>query len=107
MDDEKLEREAAKMLFQAPAAKEEPAAPAQPQGPEIAFVCPFCNEEYQVSEDLAGKKITCRNCREPSRVDAKKPRRRGAKPLPFWLGIVVGVAATTLIVIALKLARLL
>ena len=58
MDDEKLEREAAKMLFQAPAAKEEPAAPAQPQGPEIAFVCPFCNEEYQVSEDLAGKKIT-------------------------------------------------
>jgi hypothetical protein len=107
MDDEKLEREAAKMLFSAPAAPEVPAAPAQPVGSEIAFVCPFCGEAYQVSEELAGKKITCRNCREPVRVDAKKPRQRGAKALPFWLGIVVGVAAATLIVIVLKLARIL
>ena len=107
MDDEKLEREAAKMLFSAPAEGAEEVARAEPQGPEISFVCPFCNEAYQVSEDLAGKKINCRNCREPCRVDAKKVRKRVLKGLPFWLGVVVGAAAMALLGIALKLARVL
>ena len=70
MDDERIEREAVKILFSAAAkAEEEEVIRAEPQGPEIPFVCPFCNESYQVSEQLAGKKINCRNCREPCRVD--------------------------------------
>ena len=104
MDDEKLEREAAKMLFSAPTQGDEEVARAEPQGPEIAFVSPFCNEAYKVSEELAGKKINCRNCREPCRVDAKKVDAPVLKWLPFWLGVVVGAVAMALIGIALKIA---
>jgi hypothetical protein len=104
MDDERLEREAAKLLFSAPAQGNEEVARAEPQGPEMAFVCPFCQEAYQVSEELAGKKINCRNCREPCRVDAKKLADPVLKGLPFWLGVVVGAMAMALIGIGLKIA---
>jgi hypothetical protein len=106
-DKEKLEREAVKIIFSAPAKAAEEVVRAEPQGPEIPFVCPFCNEAYQVSEDLAGKVINCRNCREPSRVDAKKtpppiePRRA------FWPGVVLGVALALIAVALLKLIGLL
>jgi hypothetical protein len=38
----------------------------EPEG--IKFVCSFCDETYQVSEELAGKAIRCRNCGELDRV---------------------------------------
>jgi hypothetical protein len=112
MDDEKLQREAVKMLFAAPAKPEEAVARVEPDGPEIPFVCPFCNEEYQVSKELAGKKINCRNCREPCRVDGKrKVVRRVKKRRPFWLGVIVGlvfgVVITAAAVVLLKIAGLL
>jgi hypothetical protein len=111
MSDENLEREAAKILFSTPSKPEESAASTEPRGPEIAFVCPFCNEAYSVSEELAGKKINCRNCREASRVDGKKTPPRKPKGLPFWLGIVVGIGVgagfSLLLVTALKLLRIL
>jgi hypothetical protein len=111
MDGENLEREAVKILFSAPAQPEE-VVRADPEGPEIAYVCPFCGEAYQVSRELAGKTITCRNCREPGRVDAQKPKskrtaRRGMHPRSFWLGFALGVAVAALGVFWLKLARLL
>ena len=43
-------------------------ADAPPEGPQITFACPFCWETYDVSADLAGKKINCRGCSEPSIV---------------------------------------
>src|SRR5947207_14334138 len=97
MDDEKLEREAAKIIFSAPAAGAEEVAPAVPQGPEIAFVCPFCNEAYQVSEQLAGKKINCRNCREPCRVDAKKDTPPTFNARSFLQGFALGVVLSVLV----------
>jgi hypothetical protein len=81
---DKMENYAAKILFAAPAQAEEVIQEA-PDGPEIPFACPFCGEAYQVSEDLAGKKITCRNCREPCKVE--KPttkKRRRKKPRQSW-----------------------
>jgi DNA-directed RNA polymerase subunit RPC12/RpoP len=83
---EKMENYAAKVLFAAPAAKEEVIKP-EAEGPEVPFVCPFCGEAYQVSEDLAGKTITCRNCREPSRVDApgRKKLRVRRERFPWQL----------------------
>ncbi len=107
MDDEKLEREAAKIIFSAPAKPAEEIAHATPQGPEIPFVCPFCGETYQVSEDLAGKKITCRNCREPCRVDAKPVAAPEFNGRSFWLGVGVGVVLTLLAVAFLKIVRVL
>jgi hypothetical protein len=108
MDDEKLEREAAKMIFSAPAdAAEEEVVRAEPQGPEIPFTCPFCDDSYLVSAELAGKKINCRSCREPCRVDEPK-----ATPAvwfhggSFWLGMAVGVALTAAGVAVLHLLRL-
>ena len=107
MDDEKLEREAAKMLFSASAKPEDAeVVRAEPQGPEIAFVCPFCNEAYQVSADLAGQAVKCRNCHEPCRVDAPKTSAPAAVGRSFWLGVIVGVLGTLGIVLVLKFVRL-
>jgi hypothetical protein len=62
------EREAARALFAAPTRATE-ALPAEVDDrPQIEFVCPFCDESYPVSRELAGKKINCRNCYEPCRV---------------------------------------
>ena len=45
MDDEKLEREAAKMIFSAqPKPEDAEVVQAVPGTPEVLFVCPFCNE---------------------------------------------------------------
>jgi len=101
---EKMENFAAKVLFAAQGQPKEEtieAIPAEVVGPEVLFVCPFCHEEYNVSADLAGKKITCRNCREPCKVDdgtvddddddeveetPKRKKRRGKKsPFPHQL----------------------
>jgi DNA-directed RNA polymerase subunit RPC12/RpoP len=38
----------------------------EPDG--IKFVCSICDETYQVSRDLAGQTIRCRNCGELDRV---------------------------------------
>lgn len=104
-DKEKLEREAAKIIFSAPAKPKE-AVGAEPHGPEIAFVCPFCNEAYPVSEELAGKTMRCRNCRESSRVGAKKNSPPVTYPRSFWPGVIIGVAVTLIAVILLKMLRL-
>jgi hypothetical protein len=105
-DDEKLERDAARMIFSAPtprAEAEEPAPPRELLGPEIAFVCPFCQEAYSVSEELAGKTIKCRNCRAASRVGSEsKPRKRRREGLPFWLGIVVGAVGMAIVSLMLR-----
>ena len=108
--DENLEREAVKILFSAPAQPEE-VVRAEPEGPEIAYICPFCGETYQVSKELAGKTITCRNCREPGRVDADKQKpkratRRGIHFRSFWLGFALGVAVAALGVFLMKLVKL-
>jgi hypothetical protein len=71
---DKMENFAAKVLFASQGQKEEVIRP-EAEGPEVPFICPFCGEAYQVSEDLAGKKITCRNCREPCKVDEPKPKK--------------------------------
>jgi hypothetical protein len=105
-DKEKLEREAAKIIFSAPAKPVEVARP-EPQGPQIPFVCPFCSEAYLVSVELSGKTITCRNCREPSRVGAKKTSPPVRTPGRFWPGVIVGVVLAIIAVILLKLAQLL
>lgn len=93
---DKLENYAAKVLFAAPAATEE-VIREEATGPEIGFVCPFCMEAYEVSADLAGKQIICRNCRQPSKVEGgakpRKPRRaRSTFSLAVvWLGILLSV----------------
>jgi len=70
-------------------------------------VCPFCSEAYPVSEELAGKTISCRNCREPSRVRAKKIAPPVAHRQNIWPGVVIGVGLTLIAVVLLKLAGLL
>src|SRR5262249_40231250 len=105
-DKEKLEREAAKIIFSAPAKPKE-VVRAEPQGPEVSFVCPFCNEAYPVSEEFAGKTISCRNCREPSRVGAKKISPPVANRQNLWPGVIVGVVLTLIVVVLLKLVGLL
>jgi hypothetical protein len=47
-------------------ASKTPKVSKEPEG--IKFVCAFCDETYQVSKDLAGKVIRCRNCGELDRV---------------------------------------
>lgn len=74
------ETEAVKVLFAAPARPAEVHAVESVEGDDrrqITFVCPFCNEVYPVSEELAGKKINCRNCYEASRTPGKEKK---AKP---------------------------
>jgi DNA-directed RNA polymerase subunit RPC12/RpoP len=36
----------------------------------IEFVCPFCEERYQVAQEMAGRSILCRNCRASANVPA-------------------------------------
>ena len=70
---DKLENFAAKVLFAAPATiQSEEVIREDVNGPEIDFVCPFCGDAYRVSAELAGKKITCRSCREPCRKNAAR-----------------------------------
>jgi hypothetical protein len=107
MDEEKLEREAAKILFSTPSKPEEQIPSKEAHGPEILFVCPFCNETYPVSTELAGKKINCRNCREPCRVDSIKIKSKRRSVFSFWLGLGLGIVLTVLAVVALKLLRVL
>ena len=64
---ESMDNYATKLLFAAPAGEQEVIRP-KAKGPQVTFVCPFCDATYQVSKKLAGKKINCRNCHEPSRV---------------------------------------
>ena len=74
--------EAVKALFAAPARPQEVHA-VEPDGrPQITFVCPFCNEMYAVSEELAGKKINCRNCYEASRAPGKEKNAKELEPPP-------------------------
>jgi hypothetical protein len=113
MASEEEEREAAKLLFGATAKTEEEVARGESDDVEIPFVCPFCNETYLVSAELAGKKINCRNCREPCRVEGGKKEVPEDKPRPrqrtfslgFLLGLVVGIGVALLAVGALKLLR--
>lgn len=65
-----------KVLFAAPAQPAEVHAVESDGRPQITFVCPFCNEVYPISEDLAGKKINCRNCYEASRAPGKEKKAR-------------------------------
>ena len=106
---EKMESFAAKVLFSTPAAGAEEVVQEEVKGPEILFACPFCGEAYQVSEDLAGKKITCRNCREPCKVDApaKKKKKRRIRAKVNWqtIGICV-VVAVFFLLLGLLLGRM-
>ena len=54
-----MESYAAKVLFSAPCGEETPEATIQTErvGPQLPFTCPFCGELYQVSAELAGKKL--------------------------------------------------
>src|ERR1700688_446038 len=106
MDDEKIEREAAKIIFSAQAKPEDAeVVRANPPGPEIVFVCPFCDDTYPVSEDLAGKAIKCRNCHELCRVDARKVAPLDFNFRSFWLGVAVGGVVAALVAALLKLAQ--
>lgn len=56
----------------------------------ISVVCSECDAEYQVSDNLAGQRIRCRECEAPLRVpksgraevQAEPPRRPAAKARP-------------------------
>ena len=109
---DKMENFAARVLFAAPSQKAEPAEeiiPAPGVGPEITFTCPFCNESYQVSQDLAGKKISCRNCREPCKVDEleeapRRPKKRDKSAhRGIWAWLLV---ALLILVVGILLGRL-
>ncbi len=109
---DKMENFAARVLFAAQARKDESAEeviPAAGVGPEVTFTCPFCNETYQVSQELAGKKINCRNCRQPCKVDeleeTPKPPKKKARPESHgaWAWILV---ALLILVVGILLGRL-
>lgn len=109
MDDEKLEREAAKIIFSAPGKGEEPPS-VEPKGPAITFVCPFCNATYPVDLEFAGQTIACRNCRELSRVDEAPAVPWTFDIRSFLIGLGAGLvfaAVIAVIVVYLKLLRLL
>lgn len=103
---DKMESYAAKVLFAAPVQHEdkiveEVIATAKGDGREVPFTCPFCSESYQVSADLAGKKITCRNCREACKVDdpnKKPPRTKKSRPANYQTWVYVALTLVTLIV---------
>jgi hypothetical protein len=112
---DKMENFAAKVLFSTPGRSDEAAEvltiPGDDSQAQIPFTCPFCGENYAVSADLADKKINCRNCREPSRVDGpakKKPRRPRADVAPnfAWLYVLLGIVILFLgIIIGILLGR--
>jgi hypothetical protein len=104
---DKMENYAAKVLFAAQARSEEVIREEAP-GPEIPFACPFCGEAYQVSEDLAGKKITCRNCREACKVDKRKEKKARKRKTGYpsnlvWIYILLSLV---FLMIGLFLGRL-
>ncbi len=43
----------------------------------IAFQCPHCSTDLKAREELAGRKIKCRSCGEPVRVEADAPKPDG------------------------------
>jgi hypothetical protein len=92
-----MENYAAKVLFAAQAERRqehgEEVIREEVAGPEVPFTCPFCGEVYQVSEELAGKKISCRNCREPCKVDSPKSTNRARRPRPKFSWQMVGFGA--------------
>jgi hypothetical protein len=109
---DKMENFAARVLFAAPARKDDSAEeiiPAAEFGPQITFTCPFCSETYQVSVELAGKKISCRNCGQPFKVDEidKEPhlheKKGKRKRHDAWMWIVV---ALLFLAIGILLGRL-
>src|SRR5262245_47612384 len=34
----------------------------------IPFSCPNCHEAYKVKDEMAGKRVVCKNCKNPIRV---------------------------------------
>lgn len=48
----------------------------------IHIVCPHCDTDYDVSDDLRGKKIRCRSCKEPILVRAASGIKRNEPPAP-------------------------
>ncbi len=42
----------------------------------IRVVCPSCDATFNVADELEGKKVRCRECKEPVPVRAARPRRR-------------------------------
>jgi hypothetical protein len=101
---DKMESFAAKVLFSTPVRREETAEAvieSAPSGPEISFTCPFCSESYQVSKELEGKKIACRNCHEPSRVESAHAKKKTPpeKPASSWPLIAIGVGAAVFLMI--------
>ncbi len=48
----------------------------------IHIVCPHCDTDYDVSDDLRGKKIRCRSCKEPILVRAASGIKRNESPAP-------------------------
>lgn len=82
-----LEDEAAMIMLSASTKAEEEIVSASPDGPEVPFECPFCGETYQVSDELVGKDINCRNCRARCQVEGgpvpvpEANTARGAAPL--------------------------
>ena len=89
---DKMEAYAAKVLFASKPGPEE-VIPAQAEGPEILFECPFCGDSYLVSVELAGKPIRCRSCREMCRVDEPEDepvkRRRRRRKIKYSLRFVL------------------
>src|SRR5262245_29140239 len=45
----------------------------------IRIICPSCGETYNVSDELRGKKIRCKNCREAVAVGGAKNGRAHAE----------------------------
>jgi len=41
----------------------------------IRVTCPHCDTEFNVADDLRGKKVRCRECEKPVLVAAAKPRK--------------------------------
>jgi hypothetical protein len=71
---------------------EAPAAPAaEPAPADVPFTCPSCGAHFEVSADLAGKTIRCRECEEWERV----PPRPGEGPAAADEVTGVAAAATT------------
>lgn len=60
----------------------------------IAITCPSCDTSYDVADELEGKKVRCRTCKQPVRVQSepqpRKKRDRKTKRYPsLWAAIVL------------------
>jgi len=113
---DKMESYAAKVLFAAPglAARAEDRDVVEqqepPTGAEVPFTCPSCGAAYQVSEELAGKKINCRNCQEPCRVHSPKPNKRPRRQESFrpfvWFAVLLSLLFIAIGFLLGRLSRL-